>query len=421
MTNHFTLKVLAVFLYCLTAEFNSYAQQTPKSDSLREDALNVYMNCPYCDMDYVKKDITYINYVRDQKDAQLYILVTGMNTGSGGGEYSIFFIGQKEFKGKNDTLKFDVSPNDTDDEIRKMGDQMLKLGMMSYVAQTPIAKKINIDFDNSSAIAEVKDPWKSWVFSINGNGYASGQESIKYYYLYSYVDAMKVTEKMRLDFTANFDVQQTKFKIDDTTTIVSQTNSKSLYGIYVGSLGDHWSAGGSASINASSYSNLEFSAYFMPAIEYNLFKYEESTRRQLRFKYTIGVEHNNYIDTTIFNKTKETLPSQSLSIAYKVIEKWGSISSSVYGSNYLHDFSKNSLSFNTSLDIRIFKGLSLTLYGYLQLIHDQIGLPKAGATPEEILTQQKQLATQYSYYGSTGLTYTFGSIYNNVVNPRFGY
>jgi len=421
MTKHITLKVLAVLLYCLTSIFNSYAQQTPKSDTLRDDALNVYLNCPYCDMDYVKKDITYINYVRDQKDAQLYILVTGMNTGSGGGEYSIFFIGQKEFKGKNDTLKFDVSPNDTDDEIRKMGDQMLKLGMMSYVAQTPIAKKINIDFDNSAATAVAKDPWKSWVFSINGNGYANGQESIKYYYLYSYVDAMKVTEKMRLDFTANFDVQQTKFKIDDTTTIVSQTNSKSLYGIYVGSLGNHWSAGGSASVNASSYSNLEFSAYVMPAIEYNLFKYEESTRRQLRFKYTIGVEHNNYIDTTIFNKTKETLPSQSLSIAYKVIEKWGSISSSVYGSNYLHDFSKNSLSFNTSLDIRIFKGLSLNLYGYLQLIHDQIGLPKAGATPEEILTQQKQLATQYSYYGSAGLTYTFGSIYNNVVNPRFGY
>jgi len=408
-------------MFGLTFAFTTTAQQSPKSDSLRKDALNVYMNCPTCDMDYVKKDITYINYVRDQKDAQLYILVTGMSTGSGGGEYSIFFIGQKEFKGKNDTLKFDVSPNDTDDEIRKMGNQMLKLGMMSYVEKTPLAKEIKIDFDKPSEATELKDPWNSWVFSINGNGYVSGQEAIKYYYLYSYIDAMKVTEKMRLDFTANFDVQQTKYKIDDTTTIVSQTNSKSLYGIYVGNLGDHWSAGGSASANTSSYSNLKFSVYFMPAIEYNLFKYAESTRRQLRFKYTIGIEHNDYIDTTIFNKTKETLPSHSLSIAYKVIEKWGSISTSIYGSNYLNDFSKNSLSFNTSLDIRIFKGLSLNLYGNLQLIHDQIGLPKAGATPEEILTQQKQLATQYSYYGSAGLTYTFGSIYNNVVNPRFGY
>ncbi|MFH0867372.1 MAG: hypothetical protein V1904_14360, partial [Bacteroidota bacterium] len=264
-------------------------------------------------------------------------------------------------------------------------------------------------------------PWKSWVFSINGNGYMNGQESIKYYYLYSYLDASKVTEKKRIELTAYYDLQQRKYKIDDTTTIISRSDSKSLNGTYVGSLGSHWSAGVSVSANSSTYSNIEFNTYCYPAIEYNLFKYAESTRRQLRFKYSIGVEDNNYIDTTIFDKTKEILSAQSLSIAYKVIEKWGSISASVNGSNYLHDFTKNSLSFYSNLDIRIFKGLSLNLYGNVQLVHDQIGLPKAGATPEEILTQQKQLATQYYYYGSVGLTYTFGSIYNNVVNPRFGY
>ncbi|MFO7924858.1 MAG: hypothetical protein R6U58_14325 [Bacteroidales bacterium] len=30
------------------------------------------------------------------------------------------------------------------------------------------------------------------------------------------------------------------------------------------------------------------------------------------------------------------------------------------------------------------------------------------------------LETQYMYFSSFGLTYTFGSIYSNVVNPRFG-
>ena len=158
-----------------------------------------------------------------------------------------------------------------------------------------------------------------------------------------------------------------------------------------------------------------------PTIEYNLFKYSESTRRQLRFNYNIGSEWNRYIDTTIFNKTKENLYTQSIKIAYKVIEKWGSVQTSVTGSTYLHDFSKNSLAFYTSLSVRLFKGLSVNLNGQVQLIRNQLYLPKAGATSEEILTQQKQLATQYSYYGNIGLTYTFGSIYNNIVNPRFGY
>jgi hypothetical protein len=54
------------------------------------------------------------------------------------------------------------------------------------------------------------------------------------------------------------------------------------------------------------------------------------------------------------------------------------------------------------------------------MIHDQLGLPKGGASTEEILLQTKRLSTQYTYYSSFGLSYTFGSIYNNVVNPRFG-
>jgi len=45
---------------------------------------------------------------------------------------------------------------------------------------------------------------------------------------------------------------------------------------------------------------------------------------------------------------------------------------------------------------------------------------KGGATTEEILLHRKELETQYQYYISFGLSYTFGSIYNNVVNPRFG-
>lgn len=55
-----------------------------------------------------------------------------------------------------------------------------------------------------------------------------------------------------------------------------------------------------------------------------------------------------------------------------------------------------------------------------EIIHDQLGLVKGGVTPEEVLLRRRELETQFSYYSSIGLSYTFGSIYNNVVNPRFG-
>jgi hypothetical protein len=85
----------------------------------------------------------------------------------------------------------------------------------------------------------------------------------------------------------------------------------------------------------------------------------------------------------------------------------------------MHDFSKNRLSLYSSDGIRIFKGLSLNICESLNLIYDQLTLPKGGTTLNEVLLYQKQLATQYSYYGMIGLTYTFGSIYYNIVNPRF--
>jgi hypothetical protein len=37
-----------------------------------------------------------------------------------------------------------------------------------------------------------------------------------------------------------------------------------------------------------------------------------------------------------------------------------------------------------------------------------------------VLTQQRQLQTGYRYFTNFGISYRFGSIFNNVVNPRFG-
>ncbi|MFC1561269.1 hypothetical protein ACFL4V_02215, partial [Candidatus Latescibacterota bacterium] len=73
------------------------------------------------------------------------------------------------------------------------------------------------------------------------------------------------------------------------------------------------------------------------------------------------------------------------------------------------------------LSLRLFEGLSLNLHGRYSRIHDQLSLPGKGATEEEILLHRKQLATQYDFFTYFGLSYTFGSIYTNIVNPRFGY
>ena len=55
------------------------------------------------------------------------------------------------------------------------------------------------------------------------------------------------------------------------------------------------------------------------------------------------------------------------------------------------------------------------------MINDQLALPKGGISDTDILLRNKLTETKFSYYAYFGVSYTFGSIYNNVVNPRFGY
>ena len=84
------------------------------------------------------------------------------------------------------------------------------------------------------------------------------------------------------------------------------------------------------------------------------------------------------------------------------------------------DFSKNNLSIFGDVSWKVFKGFSMHAGGSIDFTHNQLALPKTGATEEEILLQLHDLASKYGYYMSIGFSYQFGSIFNNCVNPRFG-
>jgi len=157
-----------------------------------------------------------------------------------------------------------------------------------------------------------------------------------------------------------------------------------------------------------------------PAVEYNIFPYSEYTRREFRILYRPVYRNVDYIEETLYGKLKQQLFSQSLSATFELKEPWGSLSSTLEGSHYFHDFSKNRAEFFMNLNLQLFEGFSLDIFGNISMIRDQLSLPAEEATEQEILLRQKEIATDYDYFVSLGFRYTFGSIYSNVVNPRFG-
>lgn len=410
------MKKLLIIILLTLSFLRIYSQAVnTQSDTLRKDALKVFMEAS----DYVRKEIPYVNYVRDIKDAGVYIISTVQQTGSGGREHTFYLVGQNENSGMSDTLSFSTSPDGTEDESRVMEVRTLKMGLMRYVAKTPLSKYMKISFSEPLSETVSSDKWNSWVYRTSVSTYLDGQKSYESSYLYGSISARRITKDWKINLSASYNYSTDKYHTV-TGLIKSETNSRYFNSLIVKSISDHWSYGGTFYLGASKYSNIDMNMKIMPGIEYDLFPYSESTRRQLRLLYSAGYTYSNYTDTTIYNKTKEGLIRHSFSIAYQVVQKWGSINLSMGYSNYLPKWSKNNLSLDGELEFRITKGLSVTIMGDASLIHDQLGLVKGGATTQEVLLRVKELETQFQYYTSFGLTYTFGSIYNNVVNPRFG-
>ena len=414
----FLSRVLGMF-FC-TMYTPGYAWQGVQADTVsqQKEAVNVFVD-GYSQQDYLRREIQFVNYVRDPKQAEVYILVTELTTGSGGEEYTITFTGQQRFVGVNDTLKFITSPTDTEDETRRGIAQTIKLGLIRYAARTPVAREIGITFRRSETeIAAVKDKWNLWVFEIGFDADLDGEKSRKDYTFEGSISASRVTDKWK--FSTDFEASRDK-SIYETSIgeIESIKEGRYFNCLIVKSITNHLSVGMFGDFNSSTYSNIKLSFSAAPAVEYNIFPYSESTRRKFRFLYRIAGEQYKYREETIYFKTKEALSRSSLLISLDYVERWGTIHSSVEGSHYLHNFQKNNLQISNSIDFRITEGLSLDIMGDVSFIHDQLALPKRSASYEDVLLERTKLETQYEYSLRIGLSYTFGSRYSSVVNPRF--
>jgi hypothetical protein len=389
--------------------------------------VRIFIDCHTqgCDLDFFRTEIPYVDYVRDRADASLHVLISSQPTGSGGSELTLTFIGLREFASIRDTLVY-VSPQSaTEDDRRKGIAQTLKLGLVRYIARTPLGERIHVTYaapattKADAASTKKRDPWNYWVFQTRANGSFSGESSQNFTSIYGSVSGNRITKDWKVNNSINVDYSESKFTLSDDEEFSSYSHSWSANQLIVKSLGPNWSVGERASLSSSTFLNMKRAWRFAPVIEYDVFPYSQSTRKLLTIQYSAGIASFQYHDTTIYEKISEVKPNQNLSVSLSATQPWGSISGTIEGSTYLDDFSKRRLVVFNSVNAKLFKGFSFNMFGSVSVLRDQIYLSKAGATEEEILLQRRQLSTSYSYFAGIGLSYTFGSIFNNVVNPRF--
>ena len=419
-----------IFLFSLTLA----AQKSNSADQ----RLKVFIDCKewICSFDYIRSEIKFVDYVNDRYSANVYILITTSATGGGGQEYKLFFEGLENFKSVNDTLSYVKSAVETNDEDRKKMVQILKLGLIPFIARTSLGATIQVTIPETGSnekkeqTAAKKDKWNSWVFRPGINGNFNGDDNYKSSNMRLRLSANRVTEKLKLNFSTSYSKDKSTYiykQYDENTgqllltdTTKSSNNRTYFNGTVALSINDHLSAGLFSNFYKSTYDNIKNSYSIKPALEYSIFPYKTFTTKYMGFLYRIGPLHNNYVDTTWRNKTKEWLLQQTMSFDMNFNQKWGSVSASLYWSNYFFDWKWYNYGMYANGEFRIVKGLNFNFYGGISITHDQVELQKGNATQTQVLIRQRLLRNGFGYFTGFGLSYRFGSIFNNVVNPRLG-
>lgn len=415
------LPILALFLPTLLHAQNTSPEGD--SDSLQptlDRPARVFLDCRRCYTSYMRRNLTFVDYVRDRKQADIHVLGTRRRTGGGGVSYRFEFIGRDQFEGRRHELTYDAASTQSREERRRGLANRLRLGLIPFVNRTPEADHLKVSYEPPSdeEKSPEEDPWNQWVFDIGISGSADVQEQEYSYELEGDLNAERITEAWKIDFRLDGEQEVDVFERNDTTEIRSTSEDYDFDADVVKTLGPNSGVGLSGTVYSRTFTNILLGSRLGAAVEYNLFPYDISDQKELTFRYRIGPEYRNYRTITIFNQNRETLLRQSAQIGLGLNRTWGSIFARLEGSNYFHDLSKNSVEFGSYVSVRLTEGLSVRLRLNAERIQDQLSLPAEDLSEEEVLLRRRERATTYEFGGSVGISYTFGSIYNNVVNTR---
>jgi len=373
-------------------------------------------------MDHFRREVAFIAYVRDRMDAQLHVLVTSQRTGAGGNEYTFNFIGLQEFSERDDTLRFSSRPDDTDAETREDLLRTFKLGLVPFLVETEIGRRLDVSYrgpGGEASVQQVADPWNLWVFNIRAGGELQGESTENSNSFDGSLSASRTTEELKMDFRASGDWSRRTIDFgEEEGKSTYTTREYEVEGLSVWSLSPHWSVGATASASGSTRQNQDLALRAGPAMEYNYFPYSESTRRAITFLYKVEVVSFDYEEITLYQKTSETRFTHSLAIASAFNQPWGELDITLEGSNYLDRIAQHRIEFFSRFEIRLFRGLSLDIMGSAARVKDQIYAPLEDIPIDDILLRRRELGTDYEYSLELGFNFTFGSVFNNVVNPR---
>jgi hypothetical protein len=398
-----------------------------------------------CDMDFIRTEITAVDFYRDNQLADVFLLINNNESGGGGRQYQLLFIGQQNIHaGRSDTLYLNTKQTDTDFEVRERLTRFIKLGLAPYVAKTKAGEEIEINMKTDAGVLENEvqetvDPWNYWVFNIGSDANIELEELSKEINYGGEVNVNRITDKWKISLTGRIDERlrrtiQKVPRVDENGTPVLDENGNQIideiennfdvseFGFshqLVKSISPQWSYGYDIAGRQNTRFNYQFQTSFRPAVEYNFFPEAVQNSRFLRVNYGVEVRNNRYVEETISGVNEETRFLHSLRASLGLNQRWGNLEVGYRLRNYLDDFSSWSTGLNISAEVRVTGNFSFFMRVEGNYVQDQIYLASGDFTEQDILSGRVTLPSAYTIDSRFGFNFRFGSNLNNFVNRRF--
>ncbi|MEY2936648.1 MAG: hypothetical protein RL033_7397 [Pseudomonadota bacterium] len=386
----------------------------------------LFLSCPSeCFADYLRQELSYFDVVRDPHlDNVLTLLVVRQPSANGGERFSVtpHWTSLSGPASPLLTRSFVGAPGATEHALRQELLQLVLRALHVELASSAheSAFELRLRPRDAESLDHVLDPWDFWVFAPELSGNTEGESGRYFAQLKSSLNLWRITETNKLRFSAKHTLSLNGFRLEDGSRVRGVNSEWQLRALHALSLGEHWALGSVAEVAGSDYENLDLHIHYGPLVEFNIFPYADNASQQLRFAYQLGTWVNWYGEPNQQGKLRELHAYHALSVIADVNQPWGSWQWVGQLNSFLARPEQYRLSTGITLALRLVEGLALTLTGEAAVVRDLINLRGRNITDRELLLDTAQLPTSYTTMLELGITYTFGSVHNTIVNPRFG-
>lgn len=397
-------------------------------------APRLFLSCPgECFEDYLRQELSYFDFVRDPHLAGvLTVLVVRQPSGNGGERFTVSLhraaappalaLSGDPRPEPAPTRSFVGAPGATDHALRQaLLQQILRL-LQAELAGSKFEGAFELELRPRAAqtLDAVSDPWDFWVFAPELRANTEAESGRYFAQLSSSLNSWRITEESKLRLSAALTSSLSGYRLEDGTRVRGTNTDWYGRALFALSLGRHWAAGSVAVASRSDYENTELHVHYAPLVEFNVFPYAESASQQLRVAYQLGPWVNWYQEANQAGVLRELRPYHALSLIADINQAWGSLQWIGQVNHFLDEPHLFRLSTGATVAMRIAEGLAFTLNGEAAYVRDLIGLRARSVSDTELLLDVAQLPTNYTAQIELGISYTFGSVFNTIVNPRFG-